>query len=52
VFLEQGRPVIGANPGGLQIEIVQPAGKRPMPAEDFVRGAKGFVGSRIEAPKA
>lgn len=52
VFLEQGRPVIGANPGGLQIEIVQPAGKRPMPAEDFVRGAKGFVGSRIDAPKA
>ncbi len=51
VFLEQGRPAIGANPGALHLEIVQPAGKRPMPAEDFVRGAKGFVGSQIDASK-
>jgi methionyl-tRNA formyltransferase len=33
--------------GGLWLEIIQPAGKKPMPAVDFVRGAKDFIGSQL-----
>jgi methionyl-tRNA formyltransferase len=33
--------------GTLRLIEVQPAGKRPMPADAFVRGARGFVGSRL-----
>jgi methionyl-tRNA formyltransferase len=33
--------------GMLKLYQVQPAGKRPMPADDFARGARGFVGTRL-----
>jgi methionyl-tRNA formyltransferase len=34
--------------GKLRLIQVQPAGKRPMSARDFARGARNFVGSRLE----
>ena len=33
--------------GLLRLITVHPAGKRPLPARDFLRGARGFVGSRL-----
>lgn len=40
-------PAIGTGSGLLLPELVQPAGKRAMPMESFVRGAADFVGSRL-----
>jgi methionyl-tRNA formyltransferase len=31
----------------LRLLEVQPSGKRPMPAADFARGARDFIGSRL-----
>lgn len=33
--------------GGLWLEVIQPAGKKTMPAVDFARGARDFIGSRL-----
>ena len=33
-----GRLVVGSSDGGLSLEVVQPAGKKPMSAADFLRG--------------
>ncbi len=41
-------PVVCCQPGGLRLAEVQAAGKKPLPASIFVRGARGFVGSRLE----
>jgi methionyl-tRNA formyltransferase len=38
IRVEDGRLVLGCAPGGLALELVQPAGGRPMRAEDFLRG--------------
>jgi methionyl-tRNA formyltransferase len=40
-------PAVGADAGALLLLEVQPPGKRPMPAADFARGARGFIGSRL-----
>ena len=40
-------PAVGCGAGGLQLLEVQPAGKKPMPAADFVRGARHFIGARL-----
>jgi methionyl-tRNA formyltransferase len=40
-------PAVGADDGALLLLEVQPPGKRPMPAADFARGARGFIGSRL-----
>jgi methionyl-tRNA formyltransferase len=40
-------PAVATGRGALRLIEVQPAGKRPMPADAFVRGARGFVGSRL-----
>jgi methionyl-tRNA formyltransferase len=32
------RPVLGCSEGALELLVVQPAGRRPMPSEDFLRG--------------
>lgn len=42
-------PAIGANPGILLLQIVQPAGKKEMLAEDFLRGAAGFLNTNLLA---
>lgn len=36
------RPAIGTSQGILVLDRVQPAGKRAMPGEDFLRGARGW----------
>jgi methionyl-tRNA formyltransferase len=40
-------PAVATGRGWLRLIEVQPAGKRPMPASAFVRGARGFLGSRL-----
>ncbi len=39
--------VVGCAAGALRLMEVQPPGKRPMPAADFARGARGFVGAQL-----
>jgi methionyl-tRNA formyltransferase len=41
------KPAIGANPGILLLQIVQPAGKNEMPGEDFMRGAGGILNTNL-----
>jgi methionyl-tRNA formyltransferase len=40
-------PVVITGRGALQLYEMQLAGKRPMAADDFARGARGFVGGRL-----
>jgi methionyl-tRNA formyltransferase len=40
-------PTVVTGRGLLHLYQVQPAGKRPMPADAFARGARGFVGDRL-----
>jgi methionyl-tRNA formyltransferase len=40
-------PAVATGVGALLLVEVQPPGKRPMPAADFARGARGFTGSRL-----
>ncbi len=40
-------PVIVCHPGGLLLLEVQVAGKKPMPAAAFARGARGFIGAKL-----
>jgi methionyl-tRNA formyltransferase len=42
-------PAVVAGVGLLQLYEVQPAGKRPMPADAFARGARDFIGARLPA---
>jgi len=41
------KPAIGANPGTLLLQIVQPAGRNEMPGEAFMRGAEGFLNTNL-----
>jgi methionyl-tRNA formyltransferase len=34
------RPVLGCSEGALELLVVQPPGRRPMPAEDYLRGRR------------
>ncbi len=38
-----GLPAVGCADGALALEIVQPAGKKPMPGEVFLRGARDWL---------
>jgi methionyl-tRNA formyltransferase len=42
-----GGPAVVTGSGVLHLREVQPAGKRPMPADAFARGARGFIGARL-----
>ena len=42
-------PAIGANPGTLLLQIVQPAGRKEMPGEDFLRGAERILNTNLFA---
>lgn len=44
-------PAIGANPGILRLQIVQPAGKNEMLANDFLRGAGGILHTNLLADR-
>ncbi len=50
ISLVDGLPALGTAEGSLLLEVIQPAGRNPMPGEAFVRGARGFVGSTIALP--
>jgi methionyl-tRNA formyltransferase len=40
LLLEPPRPLLGCAAGALELLVVQPPGKRPMPAEDYLRGLR------------
>jgi methionyl-tRNA formyltransferase len=40
LLLEPPRPLLGCVDGAVELLVVQPAGKRPMPAEDYLRGRR------------
>jgi methionyl-tRNA formyltransferase len=43
----EGKPAIATSQGLLVLDIVQPAGRAPMPGEAFLRGARDFPGSKV-----
>lgn len=43
----EGRPALGTVQGSLVLDEVQPAGKRPMPGSDFLRGARDWVSGEV-----
>jgi methionyl-tRNA formyltransferase len=45
-----GRLVVGTGGGLLQIVALQPEGKRPMSAAEFLRGHRGLAGRKFAAP--
>jgi len=45
----EGYPAIGTTDGWLILEVLQPGGKKRMLGDTFLRGAKDWVGSRLEA---
>lgn len=47
VGMIDNNPAIGANPGILLLQIVQPAGKKEMLAKDFLRGAAGILNTNL-----
>jgi methionyl-tRNA formyltransferase len=48
IFLTDQGPAVACGQGALLLHEVQPAGRAPMPAADFARGARPFVGSRLD----
>jgi methionyl-tRNA formyltransferase len=47
VVATPGGPAVATGEGALLLLEVQPPGKRPMPAADFARGARDFVGTKL-----
>ncbi len=45
-----GQPAIGTAAGLLRLIRVQPAGRRAMDADAFVRGSPDFIGNRVDSP--
>jgi methionyl-tRNA formyltransferase len=43
-LIENGQPAVETSDGVLVLEVVQPAGKKPMPGQDFLRGARQWAG--------
>jgi methionyl-tRNA formyltransferase len=33
-------PVLGCTPGALELSVVQPAGRKPMPGDAYLRGLR------------
>lgn len=44
----KGWPVIGCSTAGLILKIVQPAGKKPMPGDVFLRGSHDWTGQFVD----
>jgi methionyl-tRNA formyltransferase len=51
IGLVRGLPALGTAEGSLLLEVIQPAGRNPMPGEAFVRGARRFIGAMIAPPE-
>jgi methionyl-tRNA formyltransferase len=47
VAMEGDALLVATGDGLLRLFTVHPAGKRPLPVSDFLRGARGFVGTRL-----
>lgn len=45
-----GRPAVATPEGALVLDVVQPGGKRPMPGDAFLRGARHLVGKILSQP--
>ncbi|MDG2381781.1 MAG: methionyl-tRNA formyltransferase [Pirellulaceae bacterium] len=46
-FIDRSQTVVACGKGGLRLIQVQPAGKKPMPVADFLRGSRLTVGDSI-----
>jgi methionyl-tRNA formyltransferase len=44
--VHNGFPAVGTSQGILVLDTVQPQGKRPMPGDAFLRGARGWTSAR------
>jgi methionyl-tRNA formyltransferase len=42
-----GLPAVSTSRGLLVLEILQPAGRKSMPGDAFMRGARGFIGTNL-----
>jgi methionyl-tRNA formyltransferase len=47
VTMIENAPAVSTRKGVLVLDVVQPAGKREMSGEDFIRGAPNFVGAQL-----
>jgi methionyl-tRNA formyltransferase len=47
VALDAGRPVVACGEGALRLEVVQRAGRRPVPGRDFAHTVADLVGRRL-----
>jgi methionyl-tRNA formyltransferase len=47
VTMIENAPAVATRKGVLVLDVVQPAGKREMSGEAFIRGAPDFVGSQL-----
>jgi methionyl-tRNA formyltransferase len=47
ILIENDMVVILTGQGGVRLERVQLAGKRPLPIEDFLRGQPAFIGGQL-----
>lgn len=45
VFAASDGPAVACGFGAVALDLVQPAGKKPMAGPDFIRGARHFIGS-------
>lgn len=43
-----GVPAVGTSKDFLALDVVQPAGRKAMTGAEFIRGARGFVGSNLQ----
>jgi methionyl-tRNA formyltransferase len=46
----EGLPAVGTTQGMLVLDILQPAGRKPMPGDAFMRGAREFFGAVLPTP--
>ncbi len=53
VLIEKGKNilVVGTGEGLLEVHVLQPEGKKPMTAAEFLRGQRGVVGKKFEMRK-
>jgi methionyl-tRNA formyltransferase len=45
---EKGWPVIGCSQASLLLKTIQPAGKKPMPGDVFLRGVHTWDGEHVD----
>jgi methionyl-tRNA formyltransferase len=48
VFEIEGFPAVGTQDGSLVLDLLQPAGKKPMTGDQFLRGSRGILNSKVD----